>query len=179
MPTRLTTGQIISEVAPPLVESRPVLTRRRVLIAVGAVLAALLVTSIWVRAVHPRDEADFLLAVQGDPSTGLASVLPNLEDDDIVAEGDFACRWLDQQDRALWNHGRWWNRDDVLDRYIEQTRPVIPGVWGAPSVWPVTRYEVADAAWSQLCGGTWWWHRPHGPAGSGGGIGGGGGGGGD
>lgn len=87
-----------------------------------------------------------------------------LGDDDLVREGDQACGWLSQQERALWNHGTWFNRDTALARYLRETRPSTLGAWGTPEDWRVSRLNVADAAWSQLCGGTWWWHRPHGPS---------------
>jgi hypothetical protein len=131
--------------------------RLKVLTAVAAALGCFLALIIAVRATHPRDEADFLLAVRDAAPVGMA-------DDDLVAEGDAACQWLSWQERARWNHGRWFNRDAVLVRYIRTTRPVDSGAWGSPSSWQESRMVVADAAFSQLCGGTWWWHRPHGPS---------------
>jgi hypothetical protein len=138
---------------------RTVLTRRRVTVAAVVVLLAFPVTSLWVRAAHPRDEADFLLAARTEAPVG------GFSNEELVAEGDYACHWLDRQDRAWWNHGTWFDRAGVLDRYIEQTRPILRGQWGLPGRWEQSRRVVADAAWSQLCGGTWWWHRPHGPRG--------------
>jgi len=148
-----------------MVEAR--IRRRRliVLAALAAVVACFLAMVVAVRATHPRDEADFLLSARTGGSVN------SLSDADLVSEGDFACRWLSAQDRAWWNHGPWYDREPLLERYLEQTRPVLIGQWGLPQQWPETRGAVADAAWSQLCGGTWYWHRPHGPSLRGGGRG--------
>lgn len=137
--------------------------------AMAIVVASLIAFSVGVRAVHPRDEADFLLAA--DQLRSVDVIAPG--DEGLIREGDFACRWLDQQGRANWNHGPWYDREGVLDRYTRQTRPVLPGEWGVPAESAISRSVVAEAAWSQLCGGTWWWHRPHGPRGWGGSGGGG------
>lgn len=145
----------------------PIVTRRRVGIVAVGLAACFLALVAGVRLTHPRDEADFLLAADQIRS---ADVTVPGEDDALLREGDFACRWLDLQDRAFWNHGPWYNRDSVLDRYVGETRPVDVGAWGPPAQASVSRARIADAAWSQLCGGTWYWHRPHGPSlGTGGG----------
>lgn len=139
--------------------------RRRfvIILVAGVVMTCLLGLVVAVRMTHARDEADFVLAAR------TAAPLTTLSDGQLVAEGDFACRWLSQQERAFWNHGSWFDRDQILTRYLRQTRPVLSGQWGPPRSWSQNRGVVADAAWSQLCGGTWYWHRPHGPRGPSGG----------
>jgi hypothetical protein len=131
--------------------------RNKVVVVVAGLVICFLGLVIAVRMTHLRDESDFLLAVE--------DVAPQtLDDDDLVAEGDAACQWLSWQERAWWNHGAWFDRDDVLARYVRTTRPIHRGAWGTSTDGPANRLVVADAAWSQLCGGTWWWHRPHGPS---------------
>lgn len=134
----------------------------RLWISVAIVVAALMATSLAVRIAHPRDEAAFLRQVdQPGQSVKEFPATSSLGDDDLVREGVYACQWLERRDRAFLRHGGRWDRSALLWEYGRETRPYWPGHWGSPATWINTRQAVADAAWSELCGGTWWWHRPH------------------
>ena len=55
--------------------SRPAwMTKRRALVAALALLMLLPLISIWVRATHPRDEADFILAARADAPVAQADL---------------------------------------------------------------------------------------------------------
>jgi hypothetical protein len=160
---------------PPSYPSHSPVTAKRAALGAVAVVGAWMALLAGVHLAHPRSEADFLAQAGIEGGEQIEAIVSEHGTDVLVDEGDRACRWMGDQEKAWLNHGPWFSREGVIARYLEQTRPVVvTGVWGPPATWDSNRAVVASAAFDQLCGGTWWTHRPHGPEPTRGGGGGGG-----
>jgi len=147
----------------------PLVTRKRALITVAVIVVGWLVLVSLVYLTHPRSEADFLAQAGIQGGDEIQAIVDEHGSRVLIDEGDRACDWLGAQQKAWVRHDWRFEQGGLVERYLAEMRPVRPLIWGRPAEWAATRGVVAATAWEQLCGGTWWMHRPHGPEPSGGG----------
>ncbi len=127
------------------------------------VLAVGLAVVAFVHVQHPRDEEAFLSYVHESSAVGGRYDFEGVDDDFLIAEGDAACRWLQEQPLALYRRGGEWTMGSVLDRFTQES--------GLPSdAWDfghqtmqANREVVAGLAWSFLCGASRELRETHNP----------------
>lgn len=134
------------------------------LMLVLGVLLALVLLAFWawvhqVRGDNPRDEAAFLETVSADYRAPMQQKLVGT-DAILLAEGDAACGWLDDQPRAFWRTDDKYRYDALLDRYLATDATDLPAWFSMPADNSVRR-QITMAAWGHLCGASWRFHQPH------------------
>lgn len=134
--------------------------RRGVVVAVIALLLTIATGAgalATVHLTHPRDETAFLdyLRTYGSTSdTGVPLALPPT--DQLLAEGDRACDWLNGQPWALWRNDGEFAYGKRMQRYLDSVSE--PVAW-APAD-PI-RFYVLAGAWASLCPASVELHMPH------------------
>lgn len=134
-------------------------------IAASVVLAVVSVVGVvaLVRSQHPRDEQTFLYYVGYSSSTNGEWDLEGVDERFVVAEGDRACRWLQDQPYALYRRGGRWAHPAVLARYLHEAGAPAEQWTRGPRAPGFYRQVIAGQAWANLCGADWELRETHNP----------------
>lgn len=92
----------------------------------------------------------------------MRSTFAPADDDFLIAEGDRACAWLEDQPYPLWRRGERFSFDGLISRYRREN-PMDDALWRGQSLRPGMRATVVGAAWRDLCGDAWALREPRNP----------------
>jgi hypothetical protein len=133
-------------------------------VALATVIVVLFVAgtmvALWIK--YPRDERAFLHHVHRSVWDE-GWVFDGADDAFLLAEGEKACTWLQDQPFAWWRRGAEWSNQARITQYLDQTA-VDGDEWSfSGGDLQDKRAVVAAQAWLRLCGASMELREPHNP----------------
>ncbi len=125
------------------------------------------------RASNPRDEDAFIRRLGSQFVSGGCndktkacrtwdSTFEAVDDAFLIAEGDKACAWLEQQPYPWWRRGDEFSFEGLISRYGKEN-PINRSDWTQGRLRIELRRVVVARAWNDLCGAEWNLREPKNP----------------